>query len=211
MELPDAKTGGWVVPLGLEDRAILADLPREDGNPRPKLALLGLAADPQCGNHTIYGVQTPSLYRLQYVLRKNGGVRTGSDVTSLFRRNEEYLPLRSSGANMFIKTAFVVYANESGDHGLAAIDPQYPVFALVFCAECKPDYIADVVPAVQRFKFGIWGHNAVVLHEHDICKSTGDPADRALREGFYRNLDGLVEAAPVTIFAAVIDKERLRT
>ena len=33
IELPDAKTGGRVVPLGPEARAMLADLPREDGNP----------------------------------------------------------------------------------------------------------------------------------------------------------------------------------
>ena len=68
---------------------------------------------------------------------------------------------------------FVVYADESGDHGLVAIDPQYPVFALVFCAMRKTDYIAGVVPGVQSFKFGVWGHDAVVLHEHDIRKSKG--------------------------------------
>ena len=33
IELPDAKTGGRVVPLEPEARAVLADLPREDGNP----------------------------------------------------------------------------------------------------------------------------------------------------------------------------------
>ena len=33
IELRDAKTGGRVVPLGPEARAVLADLPREDGNP----------------------------------------------------------------------------------------------------------------------------------------------------------------------------------
>ena len=33
IELPDAKTGGRVVPLGPEARAVLEDLPREDGNP----------------------------------------------------------------------------------------------------------------------------------------------------------------------------------
>ena len=32
IELPDAKTGGRVVPLGPEAHAVLADLPREDGN-----------------------------------------------------------------------------------------------------------------------------------------------------------------------------------
>ena len=33
IELRDAKTGGRVVPLGPEARAVLAALPREDGNP----------------------------------------------------------------------------------------------------------------------------------------------------------------------------------
>ena len=33
IEHPDAKTGGRIVPLGPEARAVLADLPREDGNP----------------------------------------------------------------------------------------------------------------------------------------------------------------------------------
>ncbi len=109
---------------------------------------------------------------------------------------------------------FVVYADESGDHGLVAIDPQYPVFALVFCAMRKTDYIAGIVPGVQSFKFGVWGHDAVVLHEHDIRKSKGPFAvlltDRELRERFYEGLNRLVEAAPMKIFAAVIDKSGLR-
>ena len=33
IELRDAKTGGRVVPLGPEARAVLAALPREEGNP----------------------------------------------------------------------------------------------------------------------------------------------------------------------------------
>lgn len=33
IELPDAKTGGRIVPLGPEAHAVLAGLPREDGNP----------------------------------------------------------------------------------------------------------------------------------------------------------------------------------
>ena len=33
IELPDAKTGGRVVPLGPEARAVLASLPRRDDNP----------------------------------------------------------------------------------------------------------------------------------------------------------------------------------
>jgi len=108
----------------------------------------------------------------------------------------------------------VVYADESGDHGLVAIDPHYPVFALVFCVVRKADYADAVVPAILKFKFGLWGHDAVVLHEHDIRKSKGPFAilmtDRPLRERFHDDLNRLMEAMPMTIFAAVIDKLRLR-
>ena len=109
---------------------------------------------------------------------------------------------------------FVIYADESGDHGLVAIDPQYPVFALVFCVVRKAEYTATVVPAILEFKFGLWDHDAVVLHEDDIRKSKGPFAilmtDRALRERFHDDLNRLMAAMPMTIFAAVIDKPRLR-
>lgn len=109
---------------------------------------------------------------------------------------------------------FIVYADESGDHGMSSIDPQYPVFALTFCVLRKDDYTATVVPAMQRFKFGIWGHDSVILHEHEIRKSRGPfgilLTSRALRERFYSELTALIEASPMTIFASVIDKERHR-
>jgi hypothetical protein len=109
---------------------------------------------------------------------------------------------------------YIVFADESGDHGLVSIDPQFPVFALTFCVMRKDDYIGTIVPAVQQFKFDIWGHDSVVLHEHEIRKTTGPfgilRTDRHLREHFFAGLNALIETAPMTIFASVIDKERHR-
>lgn len=80
---------------------------------------------------------------------------------------------------------YIVYADESGDHGLVSIDPEYPVFALTFCIIRKENYIDVVDPALQRFKFKFWGHDAVVLHKHEIRKEKGHiaflMADRRLR------------------------------
>ncbi|MCB1357241.1 MAG: DUF3800 domain-containing protein [Maritimibacter sp.] len=108
---------------------------------------------------------------------------------------------------------FIVYADESGDHGLTSIDPEFPVFALSFCVMKKSDYTGVIAPAMQNLKFRVWGHDAVVLHERDIRKSIGPfgllMTDRKLRESFYDGLNGLIEAAPMTIFASVIDKTRL--
>jgi len=108
---------------------------------------------------------------------------------------------------------YVVFVDESGDHSLTSIDPQFPVFSLSFCIVRKEDYAAQVVPAMQRLKFKYWGHDAVVLHEHEIRKSKGDftwlLTDRQRREAFYEDLNTMMVDAPITIIASVIDKVKL--
>lgn len=46
---------------------------------------------------------------------------------------------------------YLVYVDESGDHELTKIDPQYPVFVLLFCIIHKDDYLTRVCPDLQRF------------------------------------------------------------
>lgn len=108
---------------------------------------------------------------------------------------------------------YIVYVDESGDHSLTSIDPQFPAFALSFCVVAKDDYVSSVVPAVQAFKFKYWGHDGVVLHEHEIRKSKNDftflLTDKALRERFYNDLNQIMVDAPITIIASVIDKQKL--
>lgn len=108
---------------------------------------------------------------------------------------------------------YIVYVDESGDHSLAKIDPQFPVFSLSFCVVSKADYTASVVPSVQDLKFKYWGHDSVVLHEHEIRKSKGDftflLTDKTLREAFYEDLNAVMVNAPITIIASVIDKVKL--
>lgn len=109
---------------------------------------------------------------------------------------------------------FLIFADESGDHGLANIDPQFPAFALTFCIMSKDAYWSKICPAIQNFKFRYWGHDAVILHEHELRKSEGPFAflrtDKALRERFMGELAGIVEQAPFDIIAAVIRKDELR-
>lgn len=109
---------------------------------------------------------------------------------------------------------FLIFADESGDHGLDSIDEQFPVFALVFCVVRKQDYVEQIVPAMQRLKLDIWGHDQVILHEHDIRKEKGLfgilRTNKALRESFLANLTGLIAAAPFQVIASIIDKNRLK-
>lgn len=106
---------------------------------------------------------------------------------------------------------YIVYVDESGDHGLVSINPQNPVFVLTFCIFDKEAYRTGMVPLVQALKFAFWGHDGVVLHSREIRKSSGDFSillNQAVRDRFLASVNYLVEHAPVTLIAAAIDKQR---
>ena len=109
---------------------------------------------------------------------------------------------------------YIVYVDESGDHSLTSIDADFLVFSLSFSIVKKTDYIGSVVPSVQALKFKYWGHDSVVLHEHEIRKSKGDftflLTDKTVREAFYEDLNQIMVDAPITIIASVIDKLKLK-
>lgn len=107
---------------------------------------------------------------------------------------------------------YIVYLDESGDHSLEVIDPQFPIFVLSACVFRKEDYRTAVVPAFLDLKFRFFGHDMVVLHSRDIRKATGPFAilqNAAVRAGFLAVVNGAVAAAPFTLITAIIDKRRL--
>lgn len=106
---------------------------------------------------------------------------------------------------------YIVYVDESGDHGLDSIDQNYPIFSLAFCIFKKSIYTAKIAPALQDFKFKYWGHDSVILHEHDIRKNmSGDYAllnDPDTRRAFIHDLNSLINHSPFDVIAAVIKKQ----
>lgn len=68
---------------------------------------------------------------------------------------------------------YIVYVDESGDHSLVSIDPEYPIFVLSFCIFRKDEYAQAMTPAVRRLKFETFGHDMAILHEIDIRKKKG--------------------------------------
>lgn len=104
---------------------------------------------------------------------------------------------------------YLVFVDESGDHSLTSIDPLYSVFVLAFIIIRKSDYVGKITPDLQNFKMHFWGHDEVVLHEHEIRK----PRDafsfliqKSIRERFVGKLSELMGDLPATIVAVVIDK-----
>lgn len=117
----------------------------------------------------------------------------------------------SSASQPFSK--YIVYVDESGDHGLQNMDRQFPVFVLAFCVFHKGHYSEKVVPALEKFKFKHFGHDQIVLHESDIRKERGDFRTFPTRDDkvrFLNELTNIIESSKFILISCVLDKERLR-
>jgi len=107
---------------------------------------------------------------------------------------------------------YIVYVDESGDHSLVSIDEGYPVFVLSFCIFQKEYYSHVVTPKLRMLKFSTFGHDMVILHEHDIRKKLGafSPLGKEQREIFLEALNSLVSEMNFTLIATVIDKYKIK-
>jgi len=105
---------------------------------------------------------------------------------------------------------FVVYVDESGDHGLKTMDNTYPMFVLAFCVFNKQQYANDITPKLQEFNFRYFGHDMVVLHEHEIRKPKGPFTilfDPEIRDRFMKDLNTIIAQADFKIVATSIRKD----
>lgn len=105
-----------------------------------------------------------------------------------------------------------VFVDESGDHCLDRVDPEFPVFVLAAVLVESEAYVGTVVPALAKLKAEHWGHEGVVLHSSDIRRRVGPFAQLnsvAVRERFLGQLEGLMHALPFALFVSVLDKRSL--
>ena len=129
-------------------------------------------------------------------------------------QSAELIPLEQmpSGSVNSRFSDYVVYVDESGDHSLASIDAEYPVFVLALCVFHKRHYSEKIIPAVEKLKFNYFGHDSVVLHENEIRKQKGQFAflsHRPLHDEFMNRLTSIMEASNFVLITGVVDKARL--
>lgn len=108
---------------------------------------------------------------------------------------------------------YIIYVDESGDHSLQSIDDNYPVFVLAFCVFHKRHYSEQVVSALEKFKFNYFGHDQIILHEHEIRKEKGAFTIFRNREQKFQFLDELtsiIRFSNFILISCVIDKRSLR-
>ena len=105
-------------------------------------------------------------------------------------------------------SGYVVFVDESGDHSLESINTDWPLFVLSFCIFPVDAYVHRVTPAIRQLKFDFFGHDLVILHEHDIRKKKGGFAqlNKEARDDFLNRLTNVIAETDMTMIAVVIDK-----
>jgi len=120
--------------------------------------------------------------------------------------------MRSDFYSMPEFSDYIVYVDESGDHGLISIDPNYPVFVLAFCLFEKDKYAEQIAPEIIKLKFKHFGHDQIILHEHEIRKAKGVFTvlqNKNVREPFLEDLNILIEKSDFLLMASVINKSKI--
>ena len=108
---------------------------------------------------------------------------------------------------------YIVFVDESGDHGIEKIDSEYPIFVLTCCVFEKQHYCDVVLPALSKFKMKYWGNDTVILHEADIRRQKNEQynilKNPDIRESFMQDLSSLMEKLEFFHITTIIDKNKI--
>lgn len=104
---------------------------------------------------------------------------------------------------------YFLFIDESGDHGLTTVNPDFPVFLLcgVFISE---DNYSNLKSTFNIIKKGLWGNKDVLFHSRDIRKCEKEFAllfDMDKKRWFYDNLNAAMNDCDYTLVASAIQKE----
>ncbi len=107
----------------------------------------------------------------------------------------------------------LMYLDESGNHDLKKIDPNYPVFVLggVIVEEGYAETVME--EEVSQFKMSWFGSTSPVLHTADITRNRLEfeiLKHRKTRERFQEDLNALMRRLEYSVVSAVVQKNRLR-
>jgi len=104
----------------------------------------------------------------------------------------------------------VMFLDESGDHSLSAIDPQYPMFVLGGIIVTKEYAEGQLADAVRRFKVDLFGREDLILHTSDIARNRNGferMKEPAFRGKFYSKLNELMSSLDYQVVACAIRKD----
>ncbi len=104
----------------------------------------------------------------------------------------------------------IMFLDESGDHNLATIDPQYPMFVLTGVVMDQAYAQGYLEHRLNQFKRQFFGRTDVVLHRADITRNRGgfeQVAEPEFRRRFFAELNELVASLDFQLIACAIRKD----
>ncbi|MEW6579561.1 MAG: DUF3800 domain-containing protein [Chloroflexota bacterium] len=104
----------------------------------------------------------------------------------------------------------LLFVDESGDHSLSVIDPQYPMFVLGGIIVEKHYADGDLTRQLNDFKLRFFGTTEIVLHTADITRNRNGferMKDPDFRERFYADLNVLMATLDYKVVACAIRKD----
>ncbi len=105
--------------------------------------------------------------------------------------------------------SLVMFLDESGDHSLSKIDPQYAVFVLCGVIMQEEHHTDVAVPALAKFKKTLFGRDDLGLHTLEFTRNqTGFEMMKNddFRVKFFGGLESLLNSLEFKIVACVIKK-----
>jgi hypothetical protein len=108
------------------------------------------------------------------------------------------------------RTKYILFIDESGDHGLKNIDPNFPVFVLSGCIFSEEEYV-EFDRELNTLKTFIWNSQHVIFHSRDIRKCNNEFQvlfNLEKKELFYNKLNLIISNSNFNILSSVIDKEK---
>ena len=104
----------------------------------------------------------------------------------------------------------VLFLDESGDHNLGVIDPQYPIFVLGGVIMDMEYAVGPVAESMTAFKQKVFGRTDLHLHTADITRNKNGferMKEPAFRARFYEELNELMRNLDYKVVACAIKKE----
>ena len=104
---------------------------------------------------------------------------------------------------------YFLFIDESGDHGLTIVNPDFPVFLLSGVLISEDNY-SMLKSTFNKVKNELWGNKEVIFHSRDIRKCEKEFMilfDLDKKKWFYDNLNSAINNCDYTLISSAIQKE----
>ncbi|MBL0717682.1 MAG: DUF3800 domain-containing protein [Alphaproteobacteria bacterium] len=106
---------------------------------------------------------------------------------------------------------FIIFVDESGDHSLSKINPEFPIFNLVFVVFEQNHYCNVVLPKFNLLKLKYFNSTNVIFHEREIRKSLNNFTilkNSVVRNNFINDVDTFLKNISFEIITINFLKEK---